>query len=72
MIDGFVEYDLQGRWQDHPVLYFISQLYDKFVFKAYTERFEHMLVHDINRLHSEIEKFLNMYGHYAVISKQAV
>ncbi len=71
VIDGFVDYDLQNRWQDHPVLYFISQMYDKFIHRAYTERFEHMLVHDINRLHDEIEKFLNIYRHYSVISHPA-
>ncbi|MEK6983164.1 MAG: hypothetical protein AABX33_01200 [Nanoarchaeota archaeon] len=70
VIDGFVEYDLQSRWQDHPVLYLMSQLYDKFIFKAYTERFEQMLVHDVNRLHDEIEKYFNMYRHFSVISRQ--
>jgi len=71
VIDGFVDYDLQNRWQDNPVLYFISQMYDKFIHKVYTERFEHMLVHDVNRLHDEIEKFLNIYRHYSVISHPA-
>ena len=70
VIDGFVEYDLQSRWQDNPFLYFLSQLYDKFIFKVYTERFEQTLVHDINHLHNEIEKFFNLYRHYSVISKQ--
>ena len=68
VIDGFVEYDLQSRWQDNPFLYFLSQMYDKFVFKVYTERFEQTLVHDINRLHDHIEKFLNLHRNYAVIS----
>lgn len=70
VIDGFVEYDLQSRWEQNPLLHFLRAIYDNFIFKAYTERFEHMLVNDINHLHNHIEKFLNLYRHYSVISKQ--
>lgn len=71
VIDGFVEYDLQSRWQEKPFLYFLSILYNNFIFKTYTERFEHMLVHDVNHLVNHIEKFLNIYRHYSVISRRA-
>ena len=70
VIDGFIEYDLQNRWEDNPLLYFIRSLYDNFVFKAYTEKFEQKLVHDINHLHDQIEKFLNLHRHYSVISRK--
>lgn len=70
VIDGFIDYDLQVRWEHSPMLHFIRAIYDNFIFKAYTERFEHMLVNDINHLHDQIEKSLNMYKHYAVVSHQ--
>jgi len=70
VIDGFIDYDLQVRWESFPMLHFIRAMYDNFIFKAYTERFEHMLVNDINHLHDQIEKFLNLYKHYAVVSHQ--
>lgn len=70
VIDGFIEYDVESRWQGNPFLYFLSQLYDKFIFKAYTERFEQRLVHDVNHLHDQIEKFLNLSRNYTVISRQ--
>ncbi|MBI2653806.1 hypothetical protein HYX02_03255 [Candidatus Woesearchaeota archaeon] len=70
IIDGLIEYDLQTKWENHPFLQFLRAMYDNFVYKAYTERFEHMLVHDINHLHNNIEKFLNVYGSYAVVSRQ--
>lgn len=70
VIDGFVEYDLDSRWENKPLLNFIRALYDNFIFKAYTERFEQILVHDINHLHNHIEKFLNLYRHYSVISQR--
>ena len=68
VIDGFIEYDWDARWEQHPVLHFLRAVYDNFIFKAYTERFENMLVHDVNHLHNHIEKFLNLYRHYSVIS----
>ena len=68
VIDGFVEYDLQSKWENHPILHFLRAIYDNFIFKAYTEQFEQRLVHDLNRLHDHIEKFLNVYRSYAVIS----
>lgn len=70
VIDGFVEYDLQSRWEQKPLFHFIRTLHDNFIFKAYTERFEQMLVNDISHLHTEIEKFLNLNRHYSVISKK--
>ena len=70
VIDGFVEYDLQSRWEQNPVFHFIRAIYDNFIFKSYTERFEQVLVNDINHLHNHIEKFLNLYRHYSVISRR--
>ncbi len=70
VIDGFVEYDLQIRWEQNPVLHFLRALYDNFIYKAYTERFEQVLVHDINHLHNHIEKFLNLFKHYSIISRK--
>ena len=70
VIDGFVEYDVESRWEQNPFFHFLRAIYDNFVFKAYTERFEQQLVHDINHLHDHIEKFFNLYRHYSVISRK--
>lgn len=69
VIDGFVEYDVESRWEQKPILHFLRTIYDKFIFKVYTERFEQRLIHDINHLHDHIEKFLNLYRHYTIISR---
>ena len=68
VIDGFMEYDYDSQWDERPFLLFLRTIYDYFVFKVYTERFEQRLVHDINHLHDNIEKFFNMNRHYTVIS----
>lgn len=67
--DGFIEHDYLHRWDERPLFVFFRTLYDKFVYRAYTERFEHRLTHDMHNLYNEIEKFLNTYHYYKVVSK---
>ena len=69
IIDGFMEQDYDSKWDELPILMFIRVIYDYFIHKAYTERFEQRLVHDVNHLYDNIEKFLNLYKNYSVISK---
>ena len=71
VIDAFVNYDRDNFWEGTPLLYFWRVLHDYFIFKAYTERFEQVLVHDVNHVHDLIEKYLNVYRHYSVISRKA-
>ena len=71
IIDGFIEFDYDSKSEDHPLMHFIRTLYDNFIYKTYTERFEQQLVHDVNHLHDFIERFFNMYRHYSVISQHA-
>jgi hypothetical protein len=68
-IDGFIEHDYEHRWDENPLFVFFRTLYDKFIYKAYTERFEHKLTNDVHKLYEEIEKFLNTSRHYQVVSK---
>ena len=70
VIDGFVQYDLQSKWEQNPFFHFMRSIYDNFIYRAYTEKFEHTLVNDLNHLHEHIEKFFNLYKHYSIISKQ--
>ena len=68
VIDGFVEQVYDNYWDDKPILHFFRTMFDYFVFKAYTERFEHRLVNDINHLTDHIERYLNLYRNYSVVS----
>ena len=67
--DAFIEYDYDSYWDSRPFLHFLRVVYDYFVFKAYTERFENMLANDSNNLYSMIEDFFNMHKNYKVISR---
>ena len=67
--DGYIENDYEHRWDDVPIFVFLRTIYDKFIYKVYTERFEQRLTHDVHNLYNEIEKFLNTSRHYKVVSK---
>ena len=69
VIDAFMEFDYDSYWDGKPMLFFLRTIYDYFVFKAYTERFEQRLAHDVNHLHDTLERFFNMYRNYSVTSK---
>jgi len=70
VLDGFVEYDVESKWETKPIFHFLRTIYDKFIFKSYTERFEQMLVNDVNHVRDQIEKFLNLYMNYSVVSER--
>lgn len=65
--DGFMELDYWNRWDSKPIFLFLRILFDKFVYKVYTERFEQRLTYDMNHLYDEVEKFFNIYRHYRLV-----
>ncbi len=67
--DGIIEHDHEHRWDDRPLFIFIRTLYDKFIYKAYTERFEQRLTQDVHDLYHTIESFLNTYRYWRIVSK---
>ena len=60
-LDGFLELDYEHRWEKKPMFYFLRALFDQFVFKVHTERFESGLKEEIDDLHSQVKSFLNLY-----------
>jgi len=68
-IDGYLELDEAQRWEGLPFFQFLRSIYNNFVYKVYTERFEQRLSYDMHHLYHTIEQFFNMYKHYKVVSK---
>lgn len=68
-LDGYIEYDQEDRWESIPFFQFLRTIYNKFIFKVYTERFEQRLSHDVHHLHHTVEQFLNVYKHYKIVSR---
>ena len=61
VIDGYLESDYEGWWEDRPMFYFIRTLFDKYIYKSQFNKYQGWLIHDIQDLHSRIQKFLNLY-----------
>jgi len=61
VFDGFLQTDYESRWEGKPMMFFLRTLFDKFVFKPYTERFKGKLLDEVNDLHSQVKGFLNLY-----------
>ncbi|MEK6869199.1 MAG: hypothetical protein AABX74_03155 [Nanoarchaeota archaeon] len=68
-IDLYLELDEQQRWESIPFFQFLRSLYNNFVYKVYTERFETRVSYDMNQLYDTLERFFNMYKNYKVISR---
>jgi len=70
-LDGYADLDQHNRWEYNPFLQFLRALYNNFIYKIYTERFEQRLTYDAHHLYNYIEQTFNMYKHYHVVSKVA-
>lgn len=69
VFDGFIEFDYENRWVTKPLHLFFATLYNKFIYKSYTERFEQRLTHLTHQVYHHVEQYLNMYRHYKPVSK---
>ena len=67
--DGYLESDYEHRWDERPLFIFFRTLYDKFIYRIYTERFEQRLTNDVHHLYNHVESFLNTYRYWRPVSK---
>ena len=59
--DGFIEQDVKERWQQKPLYYFIRALYDKFVYKLWTDKFNKDVYAGCYELHKVLTDFFKRY-----------
>lgn len=59
--DGFIEQDIIGRWQQKPMYYFIRALYDKFLFRLWTDKFNKDVYAGCYELHKVLADFFKRY-----------
>ena len=67
--DAYLEHDYEHRWDFVPMLVFFRTMFDKFIYKTYTERFEQQLTYDIHYLYNLVETYFNMYKQYRPVSE---
>ena len=60
-LSGFLELDYEHRWEKKPLFYFLRAIFDQFIFKVNTERFEQGIAEEVNHLHTTVKSFLNLY-----------
>jgi len=61
ILTGYLEYDYEHRWEKKPLFYFLRAVFDQFVYKVNSDKFEAGLVEEVNQLHTICKSFLNLY-----------
>jgi len=59
--DGILETDIQGKWGQKPWFYFIRAVFDKFIWKFHTHKFEDKLAADVDDLFDTLKEFFDSY-----------
>ncbi len=60
IIDGYLTTDVEGHWEGKPFFFFLRTIFDKYIFRLYTSKWEAGLVEHVKELHTEIKSFLNL------------
>lgn len=61
IFDGILETELAHKWEQKPLFYFFRALFDKYIYKFYTERFFDVVYVDTHDLHKRLKAFLSLY-----------
>lgn len=58
-LTGYLVVDYEGRW-GKPVLYFLRDMYDKYIYWRITKKYIEMVLDDVNNLYNHLRAYLNM------------
>lgn len=61
LFDGFLVTDYENKWEGKPTYVFIRTIFDKYIYKTYTSRFDSQVAEDVKHLNTTIKSFLNLY-----------
>lgn len=61
IFDGYLETDYEHRWEQRPMFFFLRTVFDKFVYKIYTQEAIGQLTATTYELRDIIKGFLNLY-----------
>jgi len=64
LLDGYIETLLEGRWTQKPTMAFTRTLFDKYIYKYWTERFDAKLKKDTIELYRLLEAFFALYKYH--------
>ncbi len=61
IFDLFLVTDWENTWQNKGFYYFLRTIFDKFIYKSYTQKFEKNALRDYEDIKDKIKDYLNMY-----------
>jgi len=59
-INAFLVTDVGEQMESKAMFFFFRALFDKFIHKTYTDRYEKEMLDDVQNLHSELKAYLNL------------
>jgi hypothetical protein len=59
-IDGFLETKLSKQWHQNPLFFFLRTLYDKYIWKIWSERYDDSVIEDCYDLHKRLKAFSSL------------
>ena len=62
-LDAILVTDYEGKWEEPPIKFFLRALFDKFIYKRYTDNFANQLRQHAQMLISNIKSYLNLYNY---------
>lgn len=61
IFDGYVVSDRQDQWSKKPFYWFLSLIFDKYLFKSHFEKAETWIKSDVDDLYDKIKTYLNTF-----------
>ena len=58
--DAYVVTDYENKWQTRPIFFFVKNVIEKFVYRAYTSNYDSEAIRDCTEIENEIRSYLNM------------
>lgn len=60
-IDASIICDRKNKWKDKPLMWFMSVLRDRYLYKQHYAKFETWLKSDVDELYNKIKNYLNVF-----------
>ena len=57
---GYLETDYEGRWESKAFLFFLRTIFDMYIYKIHTNKFESYVADETTHLYNTIKSYLNM------------
>ena len=57
---GYLETDWEQKWEGNAVLFFIRAIFDQFIYKIQTDKYQGLVAEDTQHLYGLIKSYLNL------------